>query len=83
MTTMTNTPVSGVDYELITDSILAAATIQAASAQRDTSIEINHSYEHPDRHDATIAMLLTVKSRTLSNLRYRQTLFGIHTFLTG
>lgn len=83
MPNVATVPIQGVDYELITDSILRAAAMQAAVAQPDASIEIAHHYEHSQQHDPMIAMLLTVKVRNYRRLRYRYTLFGTHAFLAA
>lgn len=80
--TDTATPsVQGVDYEVITDSILQAASLQSAVAVRGTEIKIVHHYEYQQQHDDTIRMLLTVKVLAYRGLRYMWTKLGEHTFL--
>jgi hypothetical protein len=82
VTNDTTRPTVSIDYELITDSILYAANIQAAVSQPNTRIDITHRYEYPKLHDDAIRMLLTVKVRNHPRLRYRRTLLGVHTFRT-
>jgi hypothetical protein len=73
-------PPVGIDYELITDSILRAASIQAAVSRPDDTINVLHGYECPQQHYQTVAMLLTVKVRKYNRLQYRRSLFDVHTF---
>jgi hypothetical protein len=81
MTSITATPNPGIDYELITDTILQSALMQTTIAKPNSTIAVVHHYENAGYHDPVVALLLTLKVRTLPRIRYVSTLFGTHTFL--
>jgi hypothetical protein len=83
MTNDVSPPVAALDYEMVTDNILREASFQASISRSDDKIDVVHGYKHHQQHDPAVAMLLTVKVRKYSRLRYRQTLLGIHTFFVS